>query len=63
MHYHAILKDVVIMNNIAYGKIFNDSKQRFVDGTEVRTSTIGDIVEVNGKSYIQTRNTTYLMSE
>jgi hypothetical protein len=44
-------------NKILIGEIHNDEKQRFLDGTTIRTSTI---LELNlERNYAQTRNTKY----
>lgn len=69
MHYHAILKDVRVWETkykgdyvtVAGGDIFGDSKQRWPDGTPVRTSIVQEIIEEDGKTYIETMNTTYLV--
>lgn len=42
------------------GRIFDDSKNRFSNGTVVTTSTIQSIEPVDGKLLVKTRNTTYL---
>lgn len=63
MHYHAVLKNVSVVakNQIAFGEIYGDKKGRFADGTQVRTSTVQDIIESGRKTYIKTLNTTYLV--
>lgn len=69
MHYHAILKDVRVWETkyngefvtVSGGEIFGDSKQRWADGTPVRTSIVQEIIEEDGKTYIVTMNTTYLV--
>lgn len=59
--YHAILKDSVIIEIrnyfIAYGIIYEDSKKRFSDGEEIRTSFINSIDLEKG--LIFTKNTIY----
>lgn len=56
----AELRNWLLLGNVegkrwAIGDIFNDSKNRFKDGTEVRTSSI---VEIKG-DIIVTRNSVY----
>ena len=44
---------------VAHGRVYNDSRGIFFDGEKVRTSTVKQIVEVDGVVYIETRNTMY----
>ena len=46
-------------STVAHGHIFNDSRGIFLDGDRVRTSTVKQVVEVDGEVYIETRNTMY----
>jgi hypothetical protein len=46
-------------STVAHGFIFNDSRGIFCDGDKVRTSTVKQIVEIDGETYIETRNTMY----
>lgn len=46
-------------STVAHGRIYNDSRGIFVDGEVVRTSTVKQIVEIDGETYIETRNTMY----
>jgi hypothetical protein len=52
-----VLKDAYIIGGIAYGKIFDDRKGRFEDGTVVGTSRIVRGPDADG--IIRTRNSTY----
>lgn len=53
--YDAILKEAALVYGVVYGKIYEDSRKRWPDGTRVRTSLVK---EVKGDIVI-TRNTTY----
>lgn len=44
---------------IFWGHIYADSKKRWRDGTEIRTSLVQKEFEVDGEKYIQTLNTIY----
>lgn len=44
---------------VAHGYVYNDSRYIFSDGDAVRTSTVKQIVEIDGEIYIETRNTMY----
>lgn len=46
-------------DQFARGLIWNDSRGIFFDGEVVRTSVIKDIYEVDGETFIETRNTLY----
>jgi hypothetical protein len=46
-------------HTVAHGHIYNDSRGIFCDGDPVRTSTVKQVVEVDGEIYIETRNTMY----
>lgn len=46
-------------HTVAHGLIYKDSRGIFRDGEPVRTSTVKQIVEINGELYIETRNTMY----
>lgn len=46
-------------STVAHGFIYNDSRGVFSNGTPVRTSTVKQIVEIDGETYIETRNTMY----
>ncbi|ATN92803.1 hypothetical protein QGX11_gp040 [Pseudomonas phage PPSC2] len=46
-------------HTVAHGHIYNDSRGIFLDGDRVRTSTVKQVVEVDGELYIETRNTMY----
>lgn len=46
-------------HTVAHGLIYNDSRGIFRDGEPVRTSTVKQIVEIDGELYIETRNTMY----
>ncbi len=46
-------------STVAHGFIYNDSRGIFLDGDRVRTSTVKQIVEIDGDTYIETRNTMY----
>ncbi|AGS81131.1 hypothetical protein [Caulobacter phage Cr30] len=59
--YDAILRDWAEVNwgdsKVLIGKIFEDSKGRFLDGMEVRTSSLKSIVD----NIATTKNTRYLL--
>lgn len=66
-NYDAILQDWEMVDYsefvILRGRIFNDSKNRFPDGTWIKTSAI-NLSEFEGKGsgdIVQTRNTKYLL--
>ena len=61
MHYHAVLKNAFKLSNSVVGHIYDDKKGRFPDGAQVRTSYVEDIIEEDGKTYVKTLNTTYLI--
>ena len=42
-----------------YGAIFNDKKLRFVDGCPIATSTVLEVIEEQGNTFIKTKNSTY----
>jgi hypothetical protein len=46
-------------STVAHGHIYNDSRGIFYDGSPVRTSTVKQVVEIDGVTYIETRNTMY----
>lgn len=46
-------------HTVAHGFIYNDSRGIFLDGEPVRTSSVKQVVEVDGELYIETRNTMY----
>lgn len=46
-------------HTVAHGHIYNDSRGIFRDGEPVRTSTVKQVVEIDGEKYIETRNTMY----
>ncbi|PHM45917.1 hypothetical protein Xmau_00308 [Xenorhabdus mauleonii] len=48
---------------IAYGKIFNDIKKRFSDGTEIKTSLITNPETYKTDGYIKTQNSIYKIRE
>lgn len=50
-------------STVAHGHIYNDSRGIFRDGDRVRTSTVKQIVEIDGELYIETRNTMYKLIE
>lgn len=50
-------------STVAHGNIYNDSRGIFLDGDRVRTSTVKQIVEIDGVTYIETRNTMYKLIE
>lgn len=50
-------------STVAHGYIYNDSRGIFCDGDRVRTSTVKQIVEIDGETYIETRNTMYKLIE
>lgn len=50
-------------STVAHGHIYNDSRGIFRDGDRVRTSTVKQIVEIDGVTYIETRNTMYKLIE
>lgn len=47
----------------AYGYVYNDSRELFHDGQDVRTSTIKNVYREDGVTYIETRNTIYRLIE
>jgi hypothetical protein len=54
------LKFTTRPHQTGFGYILNDSRERFPDGMEVRTSTIQSVVELNEHiRIIYTRNTIY----
>jgi hypothetical protein len=44
---------------VLIGAIYNDAKERFADGAEIRTSALRKIDFVNG--FAETRNTVYTL--
>jgi hypothetical protein len=46
-------------STVAHGNIYNDSRGIFLDGDRVRTSTVKQVVDIDGETYIETRNTMY----
>ncbi|PHM22965.1 hypothetical protein [Xenorhabdus ehlersii] len=44
---------------LAYGKIFNDSKKRWEDGTEIMTSPVINNKTYKTDGYIKTQNSVY----
>lgn len=46
-------------HTVAHGYIYNDSRGIFTDGEPVRTSSVKQVVEIEGEIYIETRNTMY----
>ena len=50
-------------HTVVHGLIYNDSRGIFRDGDRVRTSTVKQIVEIDGELYIETRNTMYKLIE
>jgi hypothetical protein len=46
-------------HTVAHGRIYNDSRGIFMDGDPVRTSTVKQVVQIDGETYIETRNTMY----
>jgi len=46
-------------HTVAHGYVYNDSRGIFSDGDPVRTSTVKQVVEIDGEMYIETRNTMY----
>lgn len=46
-------------HTVAHGFIYNDSRGIFEDDSPVRTSSVKQVVEVEGEFYIETRNTMY----
>lgn len=49
------------LKQVAYGVIFNDSRNRFPFGSEVRTSELVELIMDGDTSYLQTLNTVYKM--
>lgn len=47
----------------AYGYIYNDSRELFHDGQDVRTSVVKNVFAEGGFTYIETRNTVYRVIE
>lgn len=47
----------------AYGYIYNDSRELFHDGQDIRTSAIKNVYREEGVTYIETRNTIYRLIE
>lgn len=50
-------------DTVAHGHIYNDNRGIFLDGDKVRTSTVKEIFELNGETFIETRNTLYRLIE
>ncbi|MDC9589685.1 hypothetical protein PSI23_10345 [Xenorhabdus sp. XENO-10] len=48
---------------LAFGKIFNDSKKRFNDGDEIRTSLVRNAKTYKTDGYIKTQNSIYKLRE
>ncbi|MCC8364954.1 hypothetical protein J8V57_01440 [Xenorhabdus sp. PB61.4] len=44
---------------VAYGKVFNDSKNRFPDGSEIITSLVQNAGSYESDGYIKTQNSIY----
>lgn len=54
------LRFMIKPDSIGFGYILNDKSERFPNGSEIRTSTIQSVVEINEHiRVIRTRNTTY----
>lgn len=65
MKHNAILRNVSFLEvgRSAVGDIYEDQQGRFPDGSQVVTSRVKDIKEVDGNTYICTQNTTYLLDK
>lgn len=50
-------------HTVAHGYIYNDSRNLFRDGDKARTSSVKRVVEIDGATYIETRNTMYKLIE
>ena len=59
MKFTRLDSDMFPGHTVAHGFIFNDSRGIFRDGDRIRTSTVKQVVEVDGELYIETRNTMY----
>lgn len=59
MVFHRLDTDMFPGSTVAHGYVYNDSRGIFRDGDRVRTSTVKQIVEIDGEVYIETRNTMY----
>ncbi|MGJ0580915.1 hypothetical protein ACR71G_23530, partial [Xenorhabdus bovienii] len=44
---------------IAFGKVFNDSSQKFTDGVEIITSLVQNVETYKTDGYIKTKNSVY----
>ncbi|WP_237387999.1 hypothetical protein [Xenorhabdus sp. Sc-CR9] len=44
---------------IAYGRVFNDSRERFADGVEIITSLVTNAETYKADGYIKTQNSIY----
>ncbi|PHM67527.1 hypothetical protein Xsto_00410 [Xenorhabdus stockiae] len=44
---------------VAFGKVFNDSKNRFPDGSEIITSLVHNTETYEADGYIKTQNSVY----
>lgn len=53
------LEYLVSSESCLYGTINMDSSKRFVDGTDIRTSTVKSFTLVDDSAIVKTRNTTY----
>lgn len=63
----AELRDAVVEDDawrggkVLRGRIYNDTRKRFADGTEVTTSVI-KAIEPNGQDVFETQNSTYVVT-
>lgn len=63
MVFDSLDSKMFVGHTVAHGYIYNDSRGIFRDGDPVRTSTVKQIIEVDGETYIETRNTMYRLIE
>lgn len=61
--YHARLENWVLFYGKINGDIYDDTKNRFVDGTNVTTSTINNCEIIAEGQIIETRNSVYLLGK
>ena len=61
--YDGIIEEWAEVNGVIYGTLYYDSKGRFPDGTEIKTSKViaPDLDELGSCMTIKTKNSTYVL--
>ena len=50
-------------DSVVWGNLYDDSKERFSDGTFIHTSSVESIVLIENVKYVQTRYSRYALGE